>query len=31
MIIKITKMKRLTLNKGRGIEETMKGFLGRKL
>jgi hypothetical protein len=31
MMTKTTKMKRLTLNKGRGIEETIKGFLGRKL
>jgi len=27
---KNTKIKRLTLNKGIGIEDMMKGFLGRK-
>jgi hypothetical protein len=31
MATKKTKIKRLTLNRGRGIAETMKEFLGRKL
>jgi hypothetical protein len=29
--MKRTKIKRLTLNKGNGMSEMMKGFLGRKL
>jgi hypothetical protein len=31
MATKNTKIKRLTLNRGTGMAETMKGFLGRKL
>jgi len=29
--MKKTKMNRLTLNKGKGMAETMKGFLGRNI
>jgi hypothetical protein len=31
MITKMIKMRRLTLNKGRGMEVMIKGFLGRRL
>jgi hypothetical protein len=30
MIIKMRKMKRLTLNKGNGVAETMNGLRGKK-
>jgi hypothetical protein len=30
MMMKKTKIKRLTLNKGKGMADTINGFLGRK-